>query len=173
MSRGDENACRTFYNAYFSPLLRYLLVVARGDEEAAREALHLAFVRASRHIKPFQTEPALWGWLTLLARSAFTDEYRKRSRYFAFLQRFFLHTKTERALARDPGSGDRLNLFLEKALATLPGDEQSLIEQKYFAKQSVRDIATAQQTTEKTIESKLSRIRRKLKQAILDDLEND
>ena len=53
MALGDEAAFRQFYDAYFDRLLRYLLVVTGGNEQAAREALQGALVRVARHVKPF------------------------------------------------------------------------------------------------------------------------
>jgi DNA-directed RNA polymerase specialized sigma24 family protein len=48
-----------------------------------------------------------------------------------------------------------------------------LIEQKYILRQSVREIADGQQTTEKAVESRLSRVRHKLKNAVLAELKNE
>src|SRR5437667_12869071 len=64
MSRGDEAAYRTFYDLYFGRLLRYLLVVTHGQEEAAREALQLTLLRVVRYIKVFRSEEVFWSWLT-------------------------------------------------------------------------------------------------------------
>ena len=69
MARGNEAAFRAFYDGYFDRLLRYLLVVTNGNEEAAREALQLALVRVVRHVKPFGAEEKFWSWLTVLALS--------------------------------------------------------------------------------------------------------
>lgn len=165
--KGDEMAYRIFYEAYFDRLLRYLLVVARGDEDAAREAVQLTLLRVVRHIKAFPDEAAFWSWLTVLARSALSDESRKRRRYFAFLERFTLHANTENAAGDAGEADDTLRGLLEGHLKGLPCDEQELMRQKYFEHQSVRDIARDLQTTEKAIESRLSRIRRKLKEAVL------
>lgn len=63
-------AWRTFHHAYVDRLWRYLLVVAGGREDTAREALQGALVRAVRHIKVFEDETVFWSWLTVLARSA-------------------------------------------------------------------------------------------------------
>src|SRR5688572_25784353 len=51
LARGDEAAFQEFYDRYFNRLLRYLLVVARGDEELVRDALQLTFVRVARHVR--------------------------------------------------------------------------------------------------------------------------
>jgi len=173
MARGDETAYRLFYDAYFDRLLRYLLVVTGGNEEAAREALQLALVRVVRHVKAFDTEEKFWSWLTVLARSALADESRKRRRYFSFLERFTRHLQTG-TVAPDSGEADdQLRALLASNLTALPADERQLVEQKYLLRQSVREIADGRQTTEKAVESKLSRVRRKLKDAVLTGLKNE
>ncbi len=173
MARGDEAAYRRFYDAYFDRLLRYLLVVTGGNEEAAREALQLALVRVVRHVKVFEAEEQFWSWLTVLARSALADETRKRRRYFAFLERFTRHQETG-TTAMDNGEADeQLRELLASKLTALPADERQLVEQKYLLHQSVREIADGQQTTEKAVESRLSRVRRKLKDAVLAELKNE
>ena len=93
MKEGDEEAYRDFYDAYYNRLWRYLLVVTAGDEEATAEALQATLVRVVRHIKVFQDEASFWGWLTVLARSALSDQRRGRRRYLAFLDRFTRHTE--------------------------------------------------------------------------------
>ena len=99
MVKGDEMAYRTFHDAYCDRLLRYLLVVTNGNEEAAREVLQLTFVRVVRHVKVFGAEEKFWSWLTVLARTAFLDETRKRRRYFSFLERFMSFSAVEAASA--------------------------------------------------------------------------
>ncbi|HEY1719071.1 MAG TPA: RNA polymerase sigma factor [Verrucomicrobiae bacterium] len=173
MSKGDEMAYRTFYDAYFDRLLRYLLVVTGGNEESAREVLQLTLVRVVRHAKIFDAEEKFWSWLTVLARSALADETRKRRRYFAFLEKFTLHADIESAVWNDGEVNGKLRALLERNLKSLPSDEQKLVGQKYFARQSVREIADEQQTTEKAVESKLSRVRKKLKDAVLAELNKE
>ena len=74
----------------------------------------------------------------------------------------------------DNGEADeQLRALLESKLTALPEDERQLVEQKYILRQSVREIADGQQTTEKAVESRLSRVRRKLKDAVLAELKNE
>ncbi|HVM50399.1 MAG TPA: RNA polymerase sigma factor [Candidatus Acidoferrum sp.] len=173
MAKGDEEAYRAFYDAYFQRLWRYLLVVTGGDEEASREALQATLVRVVRHIKPFPNEGAFWSWLTVLARSALSDQTRKCRRYLAFLDRFRLHAPIQEA-APDEGDADaRLFALLDQGLAALPEDECELVRQKYIEGRSVREIAGERQTSEKAIESRLVRIRRKLKETVLHELREE
>jgi RNA polymerase sigma-70 factor (ECF subfamily) len=173
MTEGDEMAWRAFYDAYFDRLWRYLLVVAAGNEDTAREALQATLIRVARHVKVFRDENVFWSWLTVLARSAFTDETRKRHRYFAFLERFTRRAEIENSVGNDGEADKQLWTLLEQNLASLSPDERRLVEQKYFARRAVREIANDRQTTEKAVESKLSRVRRKLKDAILAGLKNE
>ena len=173
MVAGDEMAYRTFHDAYFDRLSRYLLVVAGGDEDVMRETLQATLVRVVRYIKVFRSEDALWCWLTVLARSAFKDETRKRRRYFSFLDRFTSQAGVESVGQNTDHAEDRLRVSLERQVTALPPDEQMLIEQKYFAHRSVREIAGELQSTEKAVESKLSRVRRKLKDAVLAELNHE
>jgi len=173
MAEGDETAYRTFYDAYFNRLSRYLLVVTAGDEEAAREALQSALVRVVRYVKVFPNDAVFWSWLTVLARSALSDQTRKRRRYLAFLDRFTLHARVQHASAAEHQSDAHLLGLLEGGLSALPSDERDLVERKYFARQSVREIAEELQTSEKAVESRLTRIRRKLKEAALTELKHE
>jgi len=173
MVAGDEMAYRTFHDAYFDRLSRYLLVVAGGDEDVMRETLQATLVRVVRYIKVFRSEDVFWSWLTVLARSAFKDETRKRRRYFSFLDRFTSQAGVESVGQNTDHAEDRLRVSLERQVTALPPDEQMLIEQKYFAHRSVREIAGELQSTEKAVESKLSRVRRKLKDAVLAELNHE
>jgi RNA polymerase sigma-70 factor (ECF subfamily) len=172
MVAGDETAYRIFYDTYFDRLWRYLIVVTSGNEDAAREALQATLTRMVRHIRIFSSEPVFWSWLTVLARSALTDQTRKRRRYLAFLDRFSQHASTAHA-ANDDRADERLRQLLDRHITSLAADERQLVEAKYFAHRSVREIAAEMQLTEKAVESRLTRIRHKLKSTVLAELKNE
>jgi RNA polymerase sigma-70 factor (ECF subfamily) len=171
MSKGDEAAYRVFYELYFPRLFRYLLVVTSGREEEAREALQLTLLRVVRHVRQFDSEQTFWSWLTVLARSAVVDEKRKRHRYLAFLDGFFQKARSD--AEADPASDERLRELLAEQLAALPFDERELIEQKYSARKSVKEIASDSGASEKSVESALGRVRRKLKERLLTEIKHE
>ncbi len=173
MVAGDELAYRTFYDAYFNRLWRYLLVVTSGDEDAAGEALQSALVRLVRYIKVFTSDAAFWSWLTVLARSALSDQTRKRRRYLAFLDRFTWHSRIQRTIPDNADADTRLLSLLDASLAALPSDERRLVEAKYLTRRCVREMAEELDLSEKAVESRLVRIRRKLKTAILEGLKRE
>jgi RNA polymerase sigma-70 factor (ECF subfamily) len=173
MKAGNEDAYRIFYDAYYDRLWRYLLVVTAGDEEAAREALQAALIRVVRHIKVFADEQVLWSWLTVLARTALSDQNRQRRRYLAFVDRFTWHERVTHTEQDERDADARLLSLLDSHLATLPAEDKQLVEWKYLERRSVREIAVDLQSSEKAIESRLGRVRRKLKEALLETLKNE
>jgi len=174
MAGGDETAWREFDRRFFCRLLRYLLVLTGGRQEAAQEALQSAYLRVARHIRPFASEAVFWSWLTVVARTSLVDEQRKRARYFGLLDRFLQRRRMEGA-SEPPGAGAKPDLLdlLEQNLAALPEAERALLERKYFSRQTVKTIADETAATEGAVESRLVRIRRKLHDAILAQLNHE
>jgi RNA polymerase sigma-70 factor (ECF subfamily) len=171
LARGDEAAFHEFHRLYFDRLFRYLLVVGKGREEAVHEALQATFVRVARHVRRFDSEPAFWNWLALLARRALMDEGRKQTRYRSMLGRFLQQRSAEPPASEE--FEERLAQLLQIEIAALPPAEKSLIEGKYFNGEPIRVLADARQLTEKAMESRLLRIRRKLKNAVLGRLRDE
>ena len=174
MARGNEAAFARFFEIYFNRLLRYLLAISRGDEAAARDALQHTMTRVAKHARRFDEEQAFWDWLAVLARSAARDAGRKQSRYRKLLARFFERSEAGLSPAADGGvSEDRLNEALNVALGALAELERELIEQKYFHRASVRELAQAHQLTEKAVESRLLRARRSLRETMNKQLRDE
>lgn len=172
MARGDESAYRRFFERYFDRLLRYLLVAGGGREDLAREALQLTFLRVARHVKRFDSEEVFWSWLTVLARSSLVDEQRKSQRRQSLLERFF-QRRPPAATVADRDADPRLLSLLEQQLHQLSPEERTLVEAKYLEDQPVKALAGRFQASEKAIDSRLVRIRKKLKAALLAALENE
>ncbi len=172
MARGEEPAFEQFHRLYFDRLLRYLFVVARGDEEAAREAVQATFLRVVRHIKPFRDEAKFWSWLTVLARSCAVDAARKKKRYWKFLD-FFSRQATEAPRVDESDADDLLLHHLKDGLDLLPEADRTVLSRKYLEGNSVVEIAAALGESPKAIESRLTRARRKLKEIILSRLKDE
>lgn len=175
LRRSEEAAFREFHDLYFARLFRYLIVVTRGDEHDAAEALQQTMLRVVRHVRVFNSEEVFWSWLTVLARSSARDLARKQRRYKGFLDRLF--KRSWRDAPECPESSfdgqDSLLTKLESALPTLPTADAELIEQKYFLRLSVREMAASLGTTEKAVESRLARIRHRLRNTILKTIDHE
>lgn len=165
MRRGEEEAFRTFQATYSPRLLRYLFVMTRGDEAAAREGLQSTLLRVARHVRRFDSEAVFWSWLTVLARSAVVDEVRKQNRQVSLLRRFFQWQEVDRQ-ATDHDADPHLLALLELSLGDLSAEERALVERKYLGGESVREIADSLNITEQAVESRLVRARRRLKELV-------
>lgn len=158
LGAGSETDWAEFYERYHLRLRRYLAVAWHGEPDLLDDLLQETMVRAVRHIRPFDREEALWSWLTVLARSAVADQGRKRTRWGRFLARWRL----EAELRNLPAESTRLTQDLPAALARLDDETRGLLEDKYLRGRSVRQLAHHRRLTEKAVEGRLARARRKL-----------
>lgn len=162
--RGDEAAFETFYDLYSARLYRLLLVVTGGDEEAAREVQQVVLIKAARKFKVFANDAELRAWLSQVARNAFVDHIRKQARYAG---RVFLDGAPDLLHSGPSNTDERLLDWLEQGLAELNPEDRDLIDAVYARGRSHKDLATANGTTVKSIESKLARLRQKLRTTVL------
>jgi RNA polymerase sigma-70 factor (ECF subfamily) len=165
LARGDDAAFREFHQLYFDPLYRFLLVLCRGQEHAAQEAVQETFLRVARYARPFDSEEIFWNWLKALARSASRDAGRKQSRYLALLERFALAWRTPPV--HEPSREDVLQDTVEEALDRLEPEDRDLIQEKYLAGATVKELARQRGLTEKAVESRLLRVRRQLREDLM------
>jgi RNA polymerase sigma factor (sigma-70 family) len=164
--RGEEEAVRALHARYRDRLTRYALVVTRGDEAAAADAVQSAFLKSLRHLRPLPDEAALWAWLARAARTAAADAGRRSRRYTALLARVAAIFSP----ASEPPPADTEAIWLaalERALTELDGDSRALIEARYFGRRPLADIAAEHSSTDRAIEGRLARIREKLRRSIL------
>lgn len=170
----NEEAFRQFHAAYFDRLLRYQLVLAQGDEEAARDALQETLLRVVRHARRFDDEQVFWSWLTVLARSAAADAGRKRQRYWRLLVGYAQSLVPSAPARHAPADGrERLDELLDQSLGELESVERALVEGKYFRRSSHRELAAQTGLTERAVESRLARARHALRQGILKRLRHE
>jgi len=168
LAAGDEEAFREFHDHYFDRLYHYLLVVAHGQEQEAREALQETLLRVVRYARVFDDETAFWCWLKVVARCAARDGGRKRRRYFALLERFALRWSQNTHVSGN--DNDSLRSLLAESLEELPADDRRLIEGKYLEGEAVKDLSALTGLTDRAVESRLRRLRLHLRERLLKKL---
>ena len=167
MAEGDEFAYRRFYEACFDKLYRCLLVRTRGDEDLARELTQLVLLKIVRYIQPFAGERVFWAWLHQLCRSTHVDWLRRNGKGIA--------NDLAKIWPEQPGEGEadeELFEHLEISMAQLKPSERELLQLAYFEAVPQRAIAERLESTPKAIESKMARIRKKLREMILERLKD-
>jgi RNA polymerase sigma-70 factor (ECF subfamily) len=171
IAKGNHEAFDRFYNAYFNRIHRYLLVLAGGKEDRVSDALQDTLIRIVRYMKPFADEEGLWNWVRSVARSAYIDQARKRQRSGAVLSLAVPESAPAAEPARDEEGA--LKEMLADCLPLLEGEERALIEGKYLKGKSYEILAAEWGLTPKAVESRLARIRKKLKRLILERLHHE
>jgi RNA polymerase sigma-70 factor (ECF subfamily) len=174
MTNGDEAAFREFYECYCDRLFRYLLVLTRGNEDLARDLLQVTMTKIVRSRREFTNEAQLWNWLAAIARNSFIDALRRTRRAPQLVPLLPDDVPEMPTMATDE-SDTPLFDALDRCLVDLGAHERALIEAFYFKGGSHHSVAEQQNTTPKAVESKLARLRQKLRAAILKRLryEND
>ena len=153
---GDELAWRSFHARYYPLLIAQ--AVARGIcAGEAPEIVQGVYLRVLRHVKVFQREADLEAWLACLTRCEVIDAVRRVKRR-TWLSECFQQWQEFRRCPSHPDLGD-----LELAMEALEEPERRLLTRHYLEGWSQEELAAEQQTTPKAVESKLARIRRKLR----------
>jgi RNA polymerase sigma-70 factor (ECF subfamily) len=165
LAAGEESAFSEFHSRYFNRLYHFLLVLSRGKEDEAQEALQQTLLRVARYARPFDSEESFWCWLKVVARSATRDAGRKQQRYSGLLKRFTIWARREPDPPPDPDN--RLRAELDECLSELAPEDRLLLEQKYLDGATVRELAWQTGLTEKAIDSRLVRLRRRLREQLL------
>ena len=174
LARGEEEAFRQLYDQYFLRLYRYLLVAAYGNEILAQDAVQETMIRVARKVRPMPSEADFWRWLTTVARNVLRDQARKQSRYLGMLDRFGDWFRFKSDIAFSPifqeDLDQRFQDILRLSMEALPKEDRDFMTQKYFENRSVKQMAESFGTTPKAVESKLSRLRKRLKKELLNHL---
>ena len=167
--RGDAAAFTRFYDLYSLRLYKHLLVLVKGNEGEAREVLQTVVVKLAKGFKVFDEERRMWGWLCRLARNSYVDLCRARRRDQRFVP--LEEHKMELVEARD--GEHRLSASLHDALEQLTAEERELMRAAYVDERPLQELADASGQTYKAVESRLGRLRRKLKTNLLNHLRHE
>src|SRR5262249_40130042 len=150
---------------------KFLLVLVRGNENEARELSQAVFIKLAKRCAVFEHEGKFWAWLCVLAKNTFIDHCRIQQRLTRFVPMNDLSIETGAGRQEDPGP--RLAEILREVLATLPPDEREFIQAAYVDQRPIRDLATEARQTYKAVESRLGRLRKKIKEQLLEHLRHE
>jgi RNA polymerase sigma-70 factor (ECF subfamily) len=162
MAKGDEQAFREFHTTYFGRLFRYVLMLMRGDEQAALDVAQETLLRVVRYVRRFEDETIFWDWLACLARSAAADHGRRASRYRRLLEIF----ASQPSNGCEPLPEDESPAILSRCLDELDEKDRALLTQKYEEGLSARELSVVYGVTEQAIESRLARARAVLRDTV-------
>jgi RNA polymerase sigma-70 factor, ECF subfamily len=169
MVEGSQSAFSEFYSFVFDRLFRMLLVQTKGDEDLSKELIQGVMLRSAKYVQAFENERVLWSWLRQVARSCHIDWLRKKGREPHFVS-MDLFAETQASAA--PSDDEELLAALESSIKQLDPEDREVLRLAYYEAVPQQSMAEKLNTTAKAIESKLRRIRQKLRRALLEKLKD-
>lgn len=155
MKRRDlENS----FDRHIDDVYSYVAYRVAPDREAARDIAQEVFLAALKGLAKFRgNDDGARHWLRGIARHKVADHFRAR---FPHVDRDALGIGVpDQTATQTPGDRQRRALMVSWVMRQLPGRYADLLEDKYLEGLSVRAIARQRETTEKAVESALSRAR--------------
>lgn len=177
--RGDAEAVCLLAEAVLQPLYAFCLYRVGGDTHRCEEVVQETLVRALRDLERY--DPARCGdnifpWLTGLARNEI-GRVLARDRRSISLEAMWARIDGEllplyQRLEAEPLEEELLRReetcqLVDMTLAQLPPRYREALEAKYVRGVSVRDLAVLWRSTEKAVESQLSRARKAFRATFL------
>jgi RNA polymerase sigma-70 factor, ECF subfamily len=161
---GDRDAFRTLYLAYHKRLSRFLLrFLRRHDliEEVINDTLYAVWCKAGE----FRGESQLSTWIFGIAYRKALKAVRKDSRE-PRLEADGVDVAVP-VPSQDPGERQReLRESLDRALASLPAVQRTVIELAYFVGHSCEEIAAITTTPVNTIKTRMFHARERLRELL-------
>ena len=172
--RMEEAAWERFCRLYTKPIHGFICCLLRFNADQAEEVVQMTLLRCIRSIQSF--DPArgtLWNWLKTVARNeAYTLARREQKTpeiHLATLPPEILEQiqqTWDTAFLPDTLLGRHdVQFLVQDILFTLPERQRTTLKLKYLEEFSVSEIATQMNTTEKAVESLLSRGRDAFREA--------
>ncbi|MGB0422960.1 MAG: RNA polymerase sigma factor [Flavobacteriales bacterium] len=150
-------------NMVYNLCLNYLL-----QAEDAEEATQDVFVKVFDKLKEFRSESNIKTWIYRITINHCLDVLRKRKRKNSVFS-FFTKTTPDKVEFNHPGIVLENREALEslmKTIHTLPNQQITVVLLKYIEDHSIKEIAEILESSEKAVESLLSRARKNLKNKI-------
>ncbi len=166
---------RQLADAALGPLWSFCLYRVGGDRHGCEEVVQETLLRALRELanyEPARSEDCIHGWLTGLARNEIRKHNRRAARGVS-LDALWERMDAElldvyRSLDQGPLSDavlerEETRTMVNATMSQLPPHYREALESKYMRGRTVRDIAAALGSTEKAVESQLTRARQAFK----------
>lgn len=176
---GDGAAIDVMADEAIGPVYRFCLYRVGGNRHICEEVVQETMLRAIRDLGKYDPERSsnnIYPWLIGLARN---EIQRALGRHNVGLSLEAMWERMDRELLdifarlesqpfdRDLLERQETRELVNATMAQLPNNYRTALEAKYVNGQSVRDIAAGWQTTEKAVESLLTRARQAFRATFL------
>lgn len=159
----DDNAL-PLLELHYGPLIRYIIAPILSDTRDRDEAFSDVMIKVWDRIDQYDSKMGSFSnWLSALARNTAIDRARRNPPESGEL------TDTIPAPNSDPEQEllrKERQQILTKAIRNLTYTDQAIFYRKYYYRQSTSQIASEYGTSERAIEGRLYRIKKKLRKML-------
>jgi RNA polymerase sigma-70 factor (ECF subfamily) len=169
LTRMDEAAWRRFCRLYTQPLYAFVRYALGLDHQKTEEVVQMALIRCVRSIGTFDPRRGdLLDWLkavarneshTLIRQDGNRPAQRPQSSFPRAVVEQILQTLDKAELPEEILARRDLQLLVQEALLSLAERQREVLIMKYVQENKVAEIAARLHTSEKAVESLLSRAR--------------
>ena len=148
---------------HYSPLMKYIIAPIVKNEHDREECLSETAMKVWDKIGSFDASRGSFrAWLTAIARNAALNRARglRAEDELSEASASTSPSPEEEVVRRERGAA------LKSAVARLSGAEKNIFYRKYYYMQPTAQIASELGMTERAVEGKLYRIRRRLREAL-------
>jgi RNA polymerase sigma-70 factor (ECF subfamily) len=168
LARGERAAVEAFYRELFAPVYAFVYWRVGGVRQEAEDVTQETFVQALASIHRFEARAGLHTWVCGIARNLARERGRSRARD----ARTALD-EGEPALRPSASAGPEVQLaraqterLVGLALTELPPRYQQALLDKYVHQRSFAEMAAAERSTPKAVESAVQRAKRALAEGL-------
>ena len=163
--RRDEEGLKLL-GTYYSPLIRYIVSPILKDKDEQEDCISEVTMKIWDNIESFDSSRGSWnGWITAIARNTALSRTRKQKPVIS-TEDIPLDLPSPEPTPEEALIQKEREQMLSNALSKLSQKERALFYRKYYYLQSTAQIAAELGTTERAVEGKLYRIKKRLRKLL-------
>ena len=160
----DTPQFKRLFDQHFEAIYGYVAFRVAPDSDGAKDITQEVFIAALASFSTLRQNDSAGAWLRGIARHKVADYFRARQAAPASLGDAINGIQSRRDGPLSPAQEAAIQVSL--ILRRLHPREAEMLEDKYLEGRSVREIAESRGTTEKAVESALSRAREAFRTAM-------
>lgn len=168
LNRRENGADELLKN--YGPLIKYIITPILSDERDREECLLDVLMLVWNKIELYDSRRGSWtAWLTAVSRNAALNR-RYRSAGHADMLVLSEHVVTDVPTPEQSVLQKEKNRNMLRALSRLPKKERELFYRKYYYLQTTAQIARESGCTERAVEGRLYRLKKRLRRELKEDI---
>ena len=170
MSKFTRNSFETVYKNIALPLMKFIVKKVGGRQDAVDEVFSRTIIATWQAWNSFNNKSSYFTWICRIALNKMADYYReeihRESVFVAPLLEEFASASINELSPTERMALDELRSATRACLSLLPKEKKRLLFLRYWKQMTIKQIATQLGLSERAVEGKLYRARRKLDQII-------